>query len=378
MKKLTTDEWISKAIKVHGNKYDYSKVEYKGSKQKVCIICPEHGEFWQIAADHINKSSDCPECAHIKTIKLQVSNTSDFIQKAKKIHGSKYDYSKVQYINAKTKVCIICPEHGEFWQTPNNHLNGQKCPKCAIESNSDIHRYTLNQFIEKANSIHNNKYDYSKTNYINSQSYITIICPKHGEFQQLANNHLQGCDCPKCAIELSSQKRMKSTDQFIAECSKVHYNKYDYSKCYYTGIFNKVNIICPKHGIFQQRACAHLQGQGCPKCNQSKGEIFIELFLIKKDIKYIQQFEITIDTQINPSGFAYIDFYLPDYDLYIEYNGIQHYKYLPYFHKGGNIDFQHQLNRDNYIRCYLKNKLLEFSYIQTDEEIIKILNERLS
>lgn len=93
MKKLTTDEWISKAIKVHSNKYDYSKVEYKGSKQK---------------------------------------------------------------------VCIICPEHGEFQQTPNNHLNGQKCPKCAIESNSDIHRYTLNQFIEKANSIHNNKYDYSK------------------------------------------------------------------------------------------------------------------------------------------------------------------------------------------------------------------------
>ena len=126
---LTTESFIEKAKKVHGDKYDYSKVEYKNCKTKVCIICPKHGEFWQEARQHLS-GRGCPECKRKKCGSSQKSNIKDFINKAKEVHGNKYDYSKVEYKNSKTKVCIICPEHGEFWQRPYVHLLGQGCPKC--------------------------------------------------------------------------------------------------------------------------------------------------------------------------------------------------------------------------------------------------------
>ena len=125
MKKITTKDFIEKAKQIHGDKYDYSKVEYVNYKTKVCIICPKHGEFWQNPHHHLSRKQGCHLCNGGVNL-----NTEEFIDKAKKIHGDKYDYSKVKYIDNRTKVCIICPEHGEFWQTPNCHLNGQGCPKC--------------------------------------------------------------------------------------------------------------------------------------------------------------------------------------------------------------------------------------------------------
>ena len=122
----TANKFIEDAKKIHGNKYDYSKVEYKGSKVKVCIICPTHGEFWQKPNSHLN-GCGCPNC--LKTKKM---TTESFIRKAKQIHGDKYDYSKVEYKNARTKVCIICPKHGEFWQIPCDHINSKcGCPSCS-------------------------------------------------------------------------------------------------------------------------------------------------------------------------------------------------------------------------------------------------------
>ena len=130
---MPLDDFILKAKKTHGDKYDYSKVEYNKSTDKVCIICPEHGEFWQTAALHIY-GSGCPECAREQSVNKRKSTTEKFIEKAKLIHGDKYDYSKVKYINISTKVCIICPEHGEFWQVAGNHLNGEGCPECKMIS----------------------------------------------------------------------------------------------------------------------------------------------------------------------------------------------------------------------------------------------------
>ena len=128
--KYSTDEWVDKAKKVHGNKYDYSKVVYINKKTKVCIICPEHGEFWMSPDKHVNSKQGCPKCA--KNYKLDIDS---FIAKARSVHGEYYDYSKCIYKGADTKVCIICPEHGVFWQTPHSHLNGSGCPKCNSEKN---------------------------------------------------------------------------------------------------------------------------------------------------------------------------------------------------------------------------------------------------
>lgn len=124
--------------------------------------------------------------------------TNCFVSKARLVHGNKYDYSKVEYVNYKTKVCIICPIHGEFWQTPNDHLSKKGCPSCG-----GTKRLTLEEFIAKANDIHNNFYNYSTSAYKNSKTKIEIICPKHGSFFQTPNDHLSGKGCPLCKSEKS-------------------------------------------------------------------------------------------------------------------------------------------------------------------------------
>lgn len=128
-KKLTTEEFIERARQVHGGLYNYSKVKYLSWSEKICIICPIHGEFWQTPNDHLH-GYGCPICGKEKSDLSRKKTIDKFIEQARKIHGNKYDYSKVKYIDIHTKVCIICPKHGEFYQNPNNHLNGHGCPKC--------------------------------------------------------------------------------------------------------------------------------------------------------------------------------------------------------------------------------------------------------
>ena len=200
-KKLTTEEFINKAKQIHGDKYDYSKVEYINNQTKVCIICPKHGEFWQIPSSHLI-GIGCPKCSGTKKL-----TTEEFISKAKQVHGDKYDYSKVEYVNAKTKVCIICPEHGEFWQTPSSHTQKKGCPFCAKNI-----KLTTDDFIKRAKQIHGDKYDYSKVEYVNMESKICIVCPIHGEFWQTPHNHLK-YGCSKC----QSSKLEKEVREILDE-----------------------------------------------------------------------------------------------------------------------------------------------------------------
>ena len=187
-KLLTLEEWKERAIKKHGNKFDYSKVEYINANKKVCIICPIHGEFWQKPSNHLS-GNGCPKCNKYKKI-----DKNTFIERAKKVHGNKYDYSKVNYVGNKVKVCIICPIHGEFWQRPNDHLNGHGCYKC----NCHNHTKDFNNFVKLANKTHSEKYEYVEETYVNRQTKTKIICPEHGEFFQEPRYHLQGNGCPVC------------------------------------------------------------------------------------------------------------------------------------------------------------------------------------
>lgn len=196
---MNIEDFIERAKEVHNNKYIYSLVtRYENNKEKIDIICPIHGIFSQRIDKHL-QGSGCPQCANkYSGSKYGKKTTGEFILQAREIHGNKYDYSKVEYINAHTKVCIICPEHGEFWQRPCNHLNGNGCKKCGAISGHNLQRKHTNYFVEKAQIIHDNKYDYSKVNYIDNKTNVCIICPKHGEFWQKPNNHLNGAGCPIC------------------------------------------------------------------------------------------------------------------------------------------------------------------------------------
>ena len=199
---MKTKNFIERAKEVHGDKYNYSKVNYINAHTKVCIICPEHGEFLQTPHNHL-KGSGCPKC-YLENKKGNREYREKFIEKSKNIHRDKYDYSSVSYVNNRTLVDIICPTHGIFKQTPSNHIAGCGCPKCGIENRLKSHILTTEEFIKKAKLVHGDKYDYSKVEYINNQTPVTIICKTHGEFKQAPHEHLDGCGCQKCACIISS------------------------------------------------------------------------------------------------------------------------------------------------------------------------------
>ena len=197
-KKKTLDEFILEAKQVHGDKYDYSKFIYIDTHTKGKIICPVHGEFEIEPKLHIHEKRGCKYCSRENLSKKYSMGKNEFVERAHKVHGNKYDYSKVEYINNKTKVCIICPEHGKFWQTPNEHLSGGGCYECGVKRNREKKFLTTEEFIERAKQIHGDKYDYSKVEYKGSHKDVIIICPKHGKFEQKAYSHLQGKGCPIC------------------------------------------------------------------------------------------------------------------------------------------------------------------------------------
>ena len=296
--------------------------------------------------------------------------TQEFIKKASEIHKDKYDYSKVDYINSKQKVCIICPEHGEFWQIPNSHLLGKGCPKCAIKSKPQCNPKTIQQFIEQANRVHNNFYDYSKTNYVTAKTKVIITCPIHGDFKQTPNSHLNGQGCPKCAY------KNVTTEEFIQRSRQVHGDMYDYSKTVYVNSHNPVIVTCPIHGDFMQRPCDHIhQKQGCPKCSLSKGELQVAQVLGSLGINYVQQYAFEFN---NRKFYVDFSFYFNDKLYFVEYNGRQHYMPIEYF--GGKLAFNKQLRRDQEVRDYCKEfniNLIELRYDDKDikSTILQALND---
>lgn len=229
MAKLTTEEFIKKAREVHGDRYDYSKVDYVDSQTKVCIICPEHGEFWQKPSNHLH-GIRCPQCGVEIRRKKRTHSFEDFLKKAKSIHGDKYDYSKVDYINKNTKVCIVCPAHGDFWQSPKKHLSGQGCEKCSRESRAIFLSHGKEKFIERANAVHNGFYNYDEVEYVNGHTYVTITCPLHGPFKQFPSSHLRGHGCPICANILIANKNRKWTSDSCYEEAKKYNTKVEFRK----------------------------------------------------------------------------------------------------------------------------------------------------
>ena len=198
IKRKSSDAFIEEANKIHENYYNYSEINYLGVKVKIKIICPKHGDFWQTPDSHINGKSGCPLCWEDKRKEILRKENIVFIQEATILHDGLYDYSKVNYLGSKEKICIICKEHGEFWQTSGSHLSGSGCPKCGIIK-TKLSRLTLKEvFVERANIVHNFKYDYTLVDYTNLHDKIKIKCLIHGEFLQTGSSHLQGVGCPIC------------------------------------------------------------------------------------------------------------------------------------------------------------------------------------
>jgi len=297
--------------------------------------------------------------------------TSEFIQDCINIHGEKYNYDQTIYASALSKVCIECKIHGVFIQTPNKHLLGQGCPQC--RKNQKI---SIFDFIKKSNIIHNNKYDYSLVDFKNVRSKIKIVCFKHGEFQQIVHNHMNGQGCYKCGVSKIDR------EYFISESIKKHNNKYDYSLI--NEIKNnkeKVDIICPIHGIFKQRVSQHLNGQNCRKCYNIKQRVDI-FRKIKNGIWCVPNFnsdvcvlfdKISKEKNINirhalNGGEFYIDKLGYWVDGYDEINNVVYEYYEKRHFIKGKLKTRDK-KREEEIKNYLKCELVIFNYF--DKKLIK-------
>ncbi len=376
MRKLNIYEILDKFKDTHGDKFDYSNfIEYIGDSQKIRIVCKNCNNIFVQSINHHKKGVGCPTCATEKQKILYSHTNTQFIEKSIKIHGNKYDYSLIEYKNNKIKVKIICPIHGIFEQTPVSHYK-HGCRKCDNDRKS-IPKITNNIFIKRSNDIHNNEYDYRLVDYKNSSTKVKIICNVHGEFTQTPNSHLSGRGCQKCAYEKNGENLALNTDIFIHNANKIHNISYDYSNVVYTRINKKVNILCNKCGLyFTQTPLHHLSGEGCPKCRSSKGEKKIRIYLIENNIQYIEQkiyenckFKLNLP----------FDFYLPDYNMCIEFDGEQHFKVVDFW--GGENGFKNIKIRDKIKTDFCKNNnisLLRIKYTEIkDVEDILLKKNKL-
>jgi hypothetical protein len=245
--------------------------------------------------------------------------TDDFITEAKKIYGDKYDYSKVEYINANTKVCIICPEHGEFFTTPHDFLRGHGCPVCGRERTVSARKVTQEEFISRVIEIHGNKYDFSKAVYVNNRTKVDVYCPEHGWFKITPNSLLNGCGCKECGYKKSGKTRLLTPNEFFERCRNTHGYRYQYDESTYENTSSQIRIFCPDHGWFWQNAKDHSEGHGCPKCavrlSNSENEIYGYVCSLIGEDKVIQRDK----TEISPYE---IDIYIPSMQIGIEYNGL--------------------------------------------------------
>lgn len=273
-RKMSLAEFIIRANKIHDNKYQYLNFVYINIQTKGIITCSNHGEFIQRPADHLN-GNGCTSCWRERLVKLNTKDINYFIEKANAIHHNKYDYSEFVYTNSSTKSIIICKLHGRFLQKPNNHTQGEGCPRCKAEKLKNLRLFNQDDVIIYFNQIHNHKYDYTKLIYKGDKVKCIIICPIHGEFKQTAGSHRAGNGCQKCNLENLKKINLKDKEFFIEKANAIHNNKYDYSKFEYVNCKTKSIIICKNHGDFQQTSNDHLTGSGCPSCKYiiSKQEI---------------------------------------------------------------------------------------------------------
>lgn len=366
-RKLSQEEVLEKIREIHGEHYDLSNVLYINKRIKIELRCLIHGAFLT-SLDQVLRGQGCPICGKEGAAKKRRISFPSFVKEARKIHGEKFEYDELSYTKISASIRIKCKEHGWFKQLADAHIRqSQGCPECGTLSQIAKRTMSIEEFISKAQKIHKSfNYDYSKVNYKNNRTKVEIICPKHGTFFPLPDNHLNGSGCPTCSIEKVHEGQMKDVESFINDSIKVHGSKYDYSLVKYSGGKKTVKIICPKHGPFNQTPNAHQSGNGCPNCNTSKGENKIKQILNNLDIYYIQQH--TFEKLIDKKNLK-CDFFLPDFNLVIEFNGRQHYEPVTQF--GGKKGLVETQRRDQIKRDYFKiNKidLLEIHYLDKDVE----------
>lgn len=355
---LPTSTFVERSKKRFGDQFDYSKTEYSGKNRDLILTCRTHGDFTIKPWFHFQSKYGCHRCND----ELPREKYGEYLlNKAREKYGDRYDYSSTKYFNTRTPVEIGCPKHGPFLQNLLTHVSKVSigCPACA----RDADRLNDDEFLAKCKEVHGDRYDYRKVTYRRLTDQVRIGCRQHGDFIQTAHTHLRGSGCPECA----SKARFSTRDCFVEAAKKVHGDKYDYEKVVYTGSKVPVEIVCRKHGSFWQRPNTHTSSRnGCQFCQESKGEVAIEKFLTKYGIPFEKQY------RIKPYLFRY-DFYLPSLNVYIEFNGKQHYIPVEIF--GGTPALEDTKRRDELKKdlvTQVGGRLIVVTYLELSEGSVEI------
>lgn len=322
-RRLTQEQFLEKARLVCGDKYTFENAVYVRSSVPLIVTCPTHGDF-SISSNNLLFGKGCPACAKITRGKSKAGTAAAvFVSRSMAVHKGKYSYENAQYVAAKKPITVTCPEHGDFITTPDRHLRGVGCQKCADEARTVKKTMTQGEFIALAQELHAGRYSYEKTLYVRGTKKVEIICPVHGSFWQTPANHIQGNGCELCGKEETAKKLRVGVDEFLRRARDAHGDSYDYSQVTLTNLKDKVEILCSTHGEFTQQANAHLRGSGCPSCSHSVSlpenaltAIFQEagLEVVRRDRELLRE-----------EGARYakeIDLVIPEIKLGIEYCGV--------------------------------------------------------
>ena len=374
--KITTKEFIKKAKKKHGNKYSYSKSIYIKSRLKLTVICKIHGE-WEITPNNHLRGNGCEKCGHNRSSKKRAKGLDYFLIKSKTYFGEKYNYDYINYKDSRTKVKIICPIHGEFFQTMESHSNGRECIKCSYVNRGLNHpkKLSLKVFIERCKDIWLDSYDFSKIKEIkNINTKVKVRCKDHGEFLVAPRQLLNGSGCYQCGLEKLSELRRIDYDEFTEIKKDIWGEKYEVKEEDYFS-YQSFKVYCKKHEyLWTSNGSAFLKGHGCRKCGfgNSKGETGIFEILKTNKINFIEQHKFF---GMKSKRSLRCDFYLPEYNLVIEYNGEQHYKPIDFF--GGLEGFNETKKRDLLKKQYCIENNIYFEEIRFDDVIKKRMKEIL-
>jgi hypothetical protein len=356
--------FIKRAKEKHGSKYDYCKTRYFKTDEPVTITCRIHGDFSITPHEHLG-GAGCQKCGHAnKNRERSEIAAASFIPRVRKIHGRRYDYSRVRYKGMGEHVLVGCRKkgHGFFPITPNNHLGGWGCPECANTNRGKAHRYTKSEFVRLARKVHGDTYTYPGK-YVDAKTPMRMRCKKHGPFMQPPNSHLNGCGCRKCGDERTYKALFDTHEDFINKARAAHGSKYTYPERY-ERTSKPITIICPKHGPFSQKPDSHTAGHGCERCSESWGEREVARILEREGIEFEVEKRFKECRDKLPLSF---DFWIPALNTLVEYDGEQHFRTNAFF--GGVERLKLTQRRDRIKSRYAKRtgkKLIRIKYTITD------------
>ena len=322
----TYAQFLKKALETHDGKYTYVKSTYRDTQHKITVVCPEHGEFSQNVTQHL-RGNGCLKCGSNRRVINTRLTFEEFVSKSEALHKGRYTYQKSAFEKGgRSRVRVVCSEHGPFEQQARKHLEGNGCPICARSATKADNTLTFKEFETRARVKHGGRYGYSEKDFFGARQRTTITCEKHGEFRQKAAQHLKGQGCKFCARENHALETAYTFDEAVDKARTIHGDRYEY-----LGLEDgRLTIECKDHGVFTQRYANHVQRSGCRKCSNSGTSNFeTELLELLSSYNAHPNYRLPLEggkvlrnAKRNVRVYAELDVYIPSKNLAIEANGL--------------------------------------------------------